>query len=327
MILLGAGIVYWYVKQTEITPNDEFFVVSIGPSPVIDSSSWKLMIIGLVENPVNLTYENITSMPRTTITATLKCVSGPYGRAEWTGVKLKYILDMAGIKPGAKEVVFLAKDGFSSSLTINDATADDVLLAYEMNGEPLPIDQGYPLRVVAPDKYGYKWVKWIYEIEVIDYDYKGYWESRGWDDDADITPLAEWSVHAVLLSIAAVFGGLATVSGLKFSRHTTFWKDLPVSRKLNNIFSYIYLAILFPVFSLWLIASYYLRGSIFHTNHGILALTVITLHAVGVISGLFIKENTRRYLRTIHLSSNLLGYLLMLGTIMTGIILTAGSTV
>ncbi|UCH88216.1 MAG: molybdopterin-dependent oxidoreductase [Thermoplasmata archaeon] len=326
MIIVGSGIIYWIQSSDDITPNDEFFKVSIGPSPEIDIEYWKLKITGLVENPINLTYDNITSFPDTSAVVTLKCVSGPYGTAEWTGVKLNYILNLAGIKPGAKEVIFYAEDGFSSSLTVEDAKADDVILAYVMNGETLPVDHGYPLRLVVPGKYGYKWVKWITEIEVVDYDYKGYWESRGWDDDADITPFSQWWPHAALLSIAAVFGALSTVSGLKFSKHTKFWKKLPFSRRTITFVTFMYLAILFSVFFFWALSYYLYRGTIFQTNHGLLALAVIILHSIGGITGLAIRKGKER-LRIIHLFSNLLGYLLLIGAIITGLILSLGTGV
>lgn len=324
IIVSSTGI--WLLNRNEITPNDEFFVVSKGPSPHIDVDYWDLQVTGLVDNPINFSYDELLNLPSDSAIVTLKCVSGPYGTAEWTGIKLKYILNMAGIQSGAKEVVFHAADGYTSSLTINDATKDDVLLAFEMNGETLPVDHGYPIRLVVPGKYGYKWVKWITNIEVVDYDHKGYWESRGWDDSGDITPFSEWWLHAFMLAIAAFFGGLAIISNLKYSLYATFWTRLPFSRKQNSFFTFTYMTILLPVFLFWVAATYFLRGAVFQTNHGILALAVVLLHSTGSVAGRFVKKGEKSKARLIHLSFNLLGYLLLLGVILLGLILTVGTT-
>lgn len=322
LIVLGAFITQIVTTKDEITPNDEFFVLNITNIPDINGSLWELRIDGLVQTPVNLTYEDILSMPMVNVTATLECVEGPSGRAVWGGVQLKYVLDFVGLKPEAKEVVFHAEDGFSSSLTLEDAQKDDVLLAYEMNGETLPRNHGFPLRLAVPGKYGYKWVKWITHIEVVDYDYKGFWEERGWDDDADVSTFTYWGVHSALLSIAAIFGALATISGLKFSKHSTFWKRLPdyYTKEFHKNISTIYLAILFPVFIFWALTTYSTRGNVFYSNHGILALMVVILHVVGLITGIGLLKK-KKGMSTLHLVANLLGYLLLLGTIITGLLL------
>lgn len=312
-------------SESEITPNDEFFVVSLGSSPQIDVDVWVLRVDGLVENPLNFTYENITSFPRISEIETLKCVDGPTGTANWTGVRLKGILEMADLKENATEVVFYGADGYSSSLTIEDASDSDVILAYEMNGETLPIDQGYPLRVVAPGKYGYKWVKWITHIEIINYDYKGYWESRGWDDEADITALSDWWAHSILLTIAGFFGALSVLSGFKFSKQVEFGKKLPemFSKKFHFRMSLIYLSILLPVSIIWVFNAFIKRGSFPNSNHGFLASAVMVLAVISLISGYLLRKNRDNVdMRTLHLISTLLGYLLLLGTMLTGIIIS-----
>lgn len=311
-------------SQQEITPNDDFFVVSIGSSPYINASEWVLEIDGLVENPLRFSYYNITSFPKVSEIETLKCVDGPTGTANWTGVRLKAILDMAKPNENATEVVFYGADGYSSSLTIEDASESDVILAYEMNEEPLPVDQGYPLRLVAPDKYGYKWVKWITHIEFINYDYKGFWESRGWDDNADITPISEWWIHSILLTIAAYFGTLSVLSGFKFSKEVEFGKNLPklFSVRFHITTSLIYALVLLPVSFIWIFNSYNKRGTFPNTNHGYLALAVTVLAVIGLISGYVLSKNKKNEnLKTLHLASTFLGFLLLLGTILTGLII------
>ena len=323
--LITLPIIMNLNSQSEITPNDEFFVVSIGSSPQIDIELWVLRVDGLVESPLNFTYENITTFPRISEIETLKCVDGPTGTANWTGVRLKGILEMADLKENATEVVFYGADGYSSSLTIEDASESDVILAYEMNGETLPVDQGYPLRVVAPGKYGYKWVKWITHIEIIDYDYKGYWESRGWDDEADITALTNWWAHSIVLTIAGFFGALSVLSGFKFSNQVEFGKKLPemFSKKFHFRLSLIYLSILLPVSIFWAFNAFAKRGSFPNSNHGFLASAVMVLAVISLISGYLLRKNRDNVdMRTLHLISTLLGYLLLLGTMLTGVIIS-----
>jgi len=312
--------------QDEITPNDEFFVVSKGPSPEINVTSWELTVDGFVVNNLSFSYDNFTALDNRTVTATLKCVEGPFGRAEWQGVPLVDILDMANVTPGAKEVIFHAADGYTSSLTLEDAREEDVLLAYTMNGEVLPRDHGYPLRLVAPDKLGYKWVKWIVRIEVVDYDHKGYWESRGWNDDAELSTFTDWGVHAILLSVGFILGGLALISGYKGSKGSTIFRRLPafVTPKFHKIVSVIYLVTLLMVFLYWAYVTYTNRGALFYSVHGILALVVIILHGIGGVTG---KKDARKskMVRALHGNINLFAFVIYGGAILTGIIRAYGT--
>jgi hypothetical protein len=119
--------------------------------------------------------------------ALMECIDGwPKHLYNWTGVPLFFLLSMTGVKEGAKEVVFYAKDRFSSSLTIESALHPTTLLALQANGTVLSNRHGYPYRLAVPCRYGYKWVRWIEEIQVVDYDYKGTYESMGFSDEADI---------------------------------------------------------------------------------------------------------------------------------------------
>lgn len=324
-LVLMAATTAWVVQsvltEDEITPNDEFFEVQIGRIPDIDGDTWTLTIDGVVENETVLTLDQITSMPSKEVKATLKCVDGYSGTAVWKGVPLSYVLDLAGVQEGADEVLFRASDTYHSSLTLEDAYAEDVLLCYEMNGETLPKNQGYPLKVVVPGKWGYKWVKWIYRIEVIDYDHQGYWESRGWDDDADIVPLSEWVPHALLLTLAALIGGLSVIGGMRFSRETTFWRDLPpwFSRRFHINISWAFFAVLYSTFAYWVATTVLKRGDVFYSAHGILGLLAVASLTAGLVTGLLL-EREKGQARTIHLMSNLMGFLLLIATIGFGLI-------
>jgi hypothetical protein len=160
-----------------------------------DTPADNLVISGLVSNPLNLTYGELEKFPMIWEIAQLQCVGATHGTPyNWTGIPLFYLLNLAKVQPGAKEIVFRAEDDFSSSLTIEEAMHPTIILALKVNGTTLPYTEeypdgmagGYPYRAVVPCKYGYKWVGWIDEIEVVDYDYKGTWESWGFSDDADI---------------------------------------------------------------------------------------------------------------------------------------------
>jgi DMSO/TMAO reductase YedYZ molybdopterin-dependent catalytic subunit len=169
--------------------QQSLFTLSIGGEPSIDSASWSLAIGGLVGKPVTLGYGDVLNLPRSSVFATLETISNPpggrlIGNAVWTGVLMAAVFELVKPKTGVREVVFRCADGYSTSLTLDELRGEGVMLAYQVNGEPLDRRQGYPLRLVAPEKYGMKWAKWITQLEFVDYDYKGYWESRGWSDYA-----------------------------------------------------------------------------------------------------------------------------------------------
>ena len=165
-------------------------VFAVNKQVEAESNPYDLVISGLVDHPINFTYSELQRFPMVSEVALLQCVgdSGGYGTQlyNWTGIPLFFLLNVTGVKAGAKEVVFYASDGFSSSLTIERALHPTTILALQANGTVLSYGNGYPYRLVVPCKWGYKWVKWITEIKVIDYDYKGYYESRGYSDEADI---------------------------------------------------------------------------------------------------------------------------------------------
>jgi hypothetical protein len=319
--LIGlAGVV---LSRTIITPNDQFFVVTKGAIPEVNVSTWTLRIDGHVNQTLIFTYSNFTSLPSQEVIATLQCVDGPFGTALWKGVRVKDLLDLAEIKTGAVDVVFYGADDYSSSLTIEESRANDVLLAYEMNNDPLPVEQGYPVRVVAPNQQGYKWVKWVVRVELVTYDYIGYWESRGWSDDASITPLSDWVLHAGLLSVALVFGGLAIMSGLRKSPIMDFFHDLPkwMNKKFHIVVGTGYFLFSLSVFFYWITSTILNRGAIFYTVHGIIALISIVLLLLGIIAGL--KKSRKRDInnKTWHYKLTVYSFYLFLLTIILGFLL------
>ncbi len=176
--------------KVKYTPNDDFYVVDIGAGhPAVDEASWRLTLDGKVEKPLKLSLAEIKQLPSVTQTRTFECISNPVGgpligNALWVGVQMKRLLEMAGIKPGAKELLVRAADGFHTSIPIELALHEQALLVYSMNGEPLPRAHGFPLRCVWPGRYGMKQPRWITRIEVIDTNYLGFWEQQGWSNNA-----------------------------------------------------------------------------------------------------------------------------------------------
>ncbi|MCC7372228.1 MAG: molybdopterin-dependent oxidoreductase [Chloroflexi bacterium] len=174
----------------EVTAAKEFYTVSKNLiDPTVDMSTWSLKVDGLVENPATYLYADIKALPAFSDYYTLHCISDTvggdlWGNAHWKGVRLVEILSRAALKPGVRDVVFHADDGYTDSIPLEVATRPDTLLAYEMNGEQLPREHGYPARLLIPGIYGMKNVKWITRIELVDNDYKGFWAKQGWDDRA-----------------------------------------------------------------------------------------------------------------------------------------------
>lgn len=182
-----------------ITPNSEFYVYDLGRMSKmiqdLDYSNWKLHLTGRVKTPLALSYDEMTRRPYREAAVTLECVENPVGgetisTAVWRGIPVKDLLIEAGADPKARKVIFRAADGYSDSIAMDQAMAGDVLLAYEMNGVTLPRKHGYPLRAVVPGIYGMKNVKWIMEIEVTEANYLGYWQQRGWSDEAVIETMS-----------------------------------------------------------------------------------------------------------------------------------------
>jgi len=308
-----------------ITPNASFFTLSIDGTPNVNASSWTLVVEGHVNHQLTFTYANFTAQPNATEVARLQCVEGPSGTATWTGIPLNSILTMAEVQPGAMDVVFYGADGYTSSLSWPTQNKTDVLLAFMMNGEPLPLAQGFPVRLVAPNVLGYKWVKWIYRIEVVDYNYQGYWESRGWSDNARIAPPSDWRLHATLLSLSFFFGGLALISGVKLSPTMAALRDLPafVSRRFHVVASVLFLVSAVVSFTYWVTATLSTRGPVFYTLHGIIGLFSIGLLVAGTLRAL---PNLRRSTAkpSWHGKISSYGFLFYSSTILLGFALTAG---
>ena len=179
--------------DSEVTPNDDFYRVAIDIiDPTVDSSSWSLTVDGLVNSPKKYVIQDIQSFPEGMQYSTFECVSNLVngnliGNAKWGGVKISDILANAGgVQQGAQYVVFYSVDGYSVGIPLQKAMMSDSLLAYEMNDQPLPTKHGFPLRGVIPGLYGMMSAKWVVRMSVLGHPYQGYWQTRGWTNDATV---------------------------------------------------------------------------------------------------------------------------------------------
>ncbi len=188
-----------------VMPNAHFYVRNHFAAPALDADTWRLRVGGLVERPLALSLRDLFRLPSETRVVTLECAGngrytltppvdgepwryGAVSTAEWTGVPLTEVIDRAGVLPAATEIVFRGADHgpvggadpihFERSLPIDTARSADALLAYAMNGEALPLQHGYPVRLIVPGWYGVTSVKWLTDIELLDHPFDGYFQAN-----------------------------------------------------------------------------------------------------------------------------------------------------
>jgi DMSO/TMAO reductase YedYZ molybdopterin-dependent catalytic subunit len=178
-----------------VTPNENFYRIDTAISvPRVDLDTWTLKITGLVDRPVELTFEDLLDLPMVERFVTLSCVSNRVGgtlvgHARWLGVPLADLLDRAGVQPEATQIVGRSVDGFTVGFPAEAASdGREALVAVAMNGEPLPFDHGFPARLVVAGLYGYvSATKWLSEIELTTWDaFDAYWIPRGWSKEAPV---------------------------------------------------------------------------------------------------------------------------------------------
>ena len=172
----------------DLSSISDFRENSIKGPQQVNESTYRLTITGLVNKTVVFSYNDVLNgFQKYQKVVTLHCVEGWSVKILWEGFLLKDLLNEAGINPEAVVVIFYAYDGYSTSLPLNYILDNDILIAYKMNGLTLPPERGFPFQLVAESKYGYKWIKWVTQIELSNNtDYLGYWESRGFPNDANL---------------------------------------------------------------------------------------------------------------------------------------------
>jgi DMSO/TMAO reductase YedYZ molybdopterin-dependent catalytic subunit len=196
-LLMKGTVNFMGFMAKEITPNNEFYITTYSSKvPTIDANAFVLRVEGLVEKPYTLTMKELQEMKDKREFVTLQCIGNPVGgdsigNALWEGVTLKKIIQKAAPKAGPVKTVFYSEDGYTDSIPYSLSLSDDVFLAFKMNGEDLPKVHGYPVRAIVPGIYGMKNVKWLSKIELVNFDFKGYWEKKGWSDEAIIPVKAQ----------------------------------------------------------------------------------------------------------------------------------------
>lgn len=238
------------------TPNESFYVRCHFPIPEITASEWRLNVEGEVEAPFSLSYRELLEMESRTIAATLECAGnnriflepkvkgvqwelGAVGNASWTGVPLSAVLDRAKVKSGALEVILEGADegevdktprpsgkiSFSRSLPLGKAS-DDVLLAYEMNGEKLTAAHGFPLRAIVPGWYAMASVKWLQRLIVTAKPFNGYYQSLDysfWDRSGALPTLAPITEQQIKAEIARPENGGTVPAATTIKVHGAAW--------------------------------------------------------------------------------------------------------
>jgi DMSO/TMAO reductase YedYZ molybdopterin-dependent catalytic subunit len=203
-----------------VTPNADFYQVSMDvTSPHIDLSRWRLSVGGEVDRPFQLSYDELLKLPMVEKVITLECVSNEVGgplisNARWRGVPLSVLLNRAGLRPNAREMVLQAADAYSDSIPIELGLSADTMLALYMNDKELPRDHGFPARLLVPGLFGMENVKWLTSIQTISGSYRGgYWQTRGWVKFAAVKTMSKISVPVadaeVSLREPIVIGGVA----------------------------------------------------------------------------------------------------------------------
>lgn len=178
--------------RSAVTPNRDFYTVDTESRvPIIKAQDWSLTVTGLVDQRLDLSYDELLAMEGLKSYGTLQCISNEVGgnligTALWEGIPLGALLQRAGVHDAAVDVVLVALGGYSDSIPIEKAMEPDTLLAYSMNGTPLPANHGFPVRAYIPNIYGMKNVKWLREIRVVESDYRGFWQNKGWSDVATV---------------------------------------------------------------------------------------------------------------------------------------------
>ena len=170
-----------------ILPSGGWRIYTIsGHMPVFDPAKWRLTIGGLVEQPTSLTYQQLRALPRVEQVSNFHCVTGwSVNNVHWAGVRMHDVLALAKPQASGHALQFTSMEvPYVDSLTMQQASLRDVMLAYEMDGKPLAREHGAPVRLVIPEMYGYKNVKWVERIDAVASPGSGYWEQRGYDVDA-----------------------------------------------------------------------------------------------------------------------------------------------
>ncbi len=169
-----------------LAAGDKWPLLHFGPVPKIDISTWDFRVFGDVEQELRLDYGQLRALPAKDVTADIHCVTGWSRLGDvWTGVPIQAILERVRPRESARYAVAHAEYGYTTSLPLSVLDDDDVLLCYAWNGSDLSLEHGWPLRLFVPKKYFWKSAKWLRGLEFVPKNRLGFWEQRGYHDEAD----------------------------------------------------------------------------------------------------------------------------------------------
>jgi DMSO/TMAO reductase YedYZ molybdopterin-dependent catalytic subunit len=206
-----------------VTPNDDFYRIDTAlMTPQVGAAGWTLSLTGMVDTPIEISYDELLAMDSVEEAVTIQCVSNEVGghlvgNAVWQGVPLATLLERAGVQDRATQIVGRSVDGFTAGFPTSAALdGRTALVAYAMNGEPLPADHGYPARLIVAGLYGYvSATKWLSEIELTTWeDFDGYWVPRGWSKEGPIKTASRIDVPS---SGANLTAGLQPIAGVAWA--------------------------------------------------------------------------------------------------------------
>src|SRR5579859_3946563 len=234
-----------------ITPVQNFYVVSKNFSdPVVDGQSWRLSLGGLVDRPQHLSLSELRSLPSVTQYVTLECISNDVGgdlmsTGSFTGVRMTDLIAMASPRGDGTWAAFRAQDGYAESLSLSTIDSEpEILVAYDLDGSPLPNAHGYPARVLIPGRYGMKGPKWLTSIDIVRQESGGYWEQQGWDHNAVVRTTARFDVprDADIVKLGPVqlsgvaFAGIRGISRVEYSTDGGgSWADATLTPPLSQL--------------------------------------------------------------------------------------------
>jgi DMSO/TMAO reductase YedYZ molybdopterin-dependent catalytic subunit len=164
---------------------DSWPVLEFGEQPVVPTARWELRVEGEVEEPMQLSWAGFLALPQVDDVSDFHCVTG-FSKLDmaWRGVRFETLAALARPVTGATHVMFHAYDGYSTNVPIEEALKGDVLLAHAVDGAPLSVEHGGPVRVVTPQLWAWKGAKWVRRVEFMPHDRRGYWEIRGYSNSA-----------------------------------------------------------------------------------------------------------------------------------------------
>lgn len=234
-----------------ITPVGNFYVVSKNfVDPGVDGQSWRLHVGGLADQPMRLSLSDLRNLPATTEYVTLECISNDIGgdlvsTGAFTGVPLRDLVAKASPQSQAAWVSFKAVDGYTESLSLSYVQATpEILVAYDLDGAPLPTQHGYPARMVIPGHYGMKGPKWLETIDLVSHEANGFWEQQGWDHNALVKTMSRFDMPRAgdILKLGPVtvagvaFAGTRGISKVELSTDGgSTWSQVPFDPPLSAL--------------------------------------------------------------------------------------------